>query len=196
MKTAILKALVPMTLLTLTAFADQGSLPMNIPVDTKINEIDQNNYDNRLKFAFGYSDFRMGGVGYERLKTESAYFGISVAAFSKVAAIEALGGYNFQLSSQDRLTPIGGVSYFHDAGVCPLIGVLYDHKVNQSFRVGASFKSFFIADGAYSVGVPLTFCFGDHGRWELELQPYAVHLNTWLFRHTSTGLQGSLAYRF
>ncbi len=203
MKQLCLKLILPMTALTLFAHADDQIPSINMPLDNKIMMMDkeqQTFYDNRVSFCFGhfYAHTDMGGVVYERLKPDSMYVGIATAVYSKTVGISAVGGYNFLLTPKDRLTPVAGLSYVtgHGHDLFPVLGLHYEREINNVFRVGANFTTLIASDFVYTIGVPLTFAIDSQKRWELQMQPYVVHADSWLFRFTSTGIQGSIAYRF
>ena len=196
------KLILPLAVLTLFAYADDALPSLSLPPDNKIMMLDkehQTSYDNRVSFGFGYFFTNAsGGIGYERLKPDSAYVGIATGFYYKTIGIEAFGGYNFSLTPKDRLTPVAGLTYATGRGqdLYPIVGLLYEHEVNNVFKVGANFKTLIASDFAYSLGVPLTFTVDPQRRWEFQMQPYVVHAESWLFRITSMGVQASLGYRF
>lgn len=193
--------ILPMTALTLFASADDAIPSLQMPLDNKIMMLDKekpSSYDNRVSFCFGHFYGSGGGIAYERLKPDSLYVGITTAVYYWTVGIDVVGGYNFLLSPKDRLTPVAGLTYIGGIGhdVLPVLGLLYDHEINSVFRVGANFRTLIASDFIYTLGVPLTVTMDPQKRWEFQVQPYVVHSETLFFRLTSTGVQGSIAYRF
>lgn len=207
MKSIYLKMMMPMMMTTLFATVHASSSTQTDPVNPQ-RTTEENlfpKYDNRIKLGVSQFYGNSATLSYERLKVQSMYFGVEVAAYhhDRLGFISALGGYNFLLSPKDRMTPVAGLGYYkakHFDYLYPIVGMLYEHAFTDTIRLGANLKANFSAlvsgESKFYLGVPFTTQIGEKKKWELEVQPYTFHSKGWRVSHDSIGIQTSIGYRF
>ena len=200
MKRTCLKLALPLTLATLLANGEELSFTKNLPIESKammVNENPLSAYDNRVNFGPDIFN-KAAGVGYARIKPDSAYVGIGTYVAPRYAVFTAMGGYNFLLSRKDRLTPSAGLGYYAGKShhIVPLMGLDYEHAFNSFFSVGADVVSVINGDLNFAVSVPFIFHFGSEKRWEVRLAPCLSHSENWLVSNNRTSLNVSMGYRF
>lgn len=190
----LLKWVLPLTLATLIAHADELNFTKNIPPDykTKLSEASLPTYDNRFGFTSNLNHFG-GGLFYERIKPESAYIHVGTFGARDTLALAALGGYNFQLSPQDILRPSGGL-IFKKRSISPILAIEYEHSFNPLFSMGATLVS--ELNDNFTVGIPCKFHVGSERRWEHTLTPQFGHAQILFFSINQTSISYSVGYRF
>ena len=203
MKTVYLKLALPLTLATLLANADQLDFTKNLPLDSKtvaaFNEYSlptYDIYDHRLSMGTNFLG-RHAGVTYARVKPNSTFIEVSSFANTYDFGITTMGGYNFLLSPQDILTPAVGLLYYsaNSKTLYPLVALGYEHAFNNVFSLGAEVGRIIYRDFNVSLGIPLTFHFGDQKRWDVRLTPVLSHVESHGSMNIMT-INCNLGYRF